>query len=135
MYVRSFGSRMSAPKCFFFSRTRPDRSFCPQGYPRGRLRDIRPQNLLFGLLFVPHHRRHHHHHHHHHQIALLHQELDCEYDVTLLRASPSKPCLNRCRAKKPMMTVRPTTNASHATQTEAITAIRDHNKLGPEKHQ
>ena len=31
----------------------PDRSFCPgrsPGYPRGRPRDIRPQNLLFGLL-------------------------------------------------------------------------------------
>ena len=32
----------------------PDSSFCPRtsaGYPRGRPRDIRPQNLLFGLLF------------------------------------------------------------------------------------
>ena len=31
----------------------PDRSFCPRrppGYPRGRPRDIRPQNLLFGLV-------------------------------------------------------------------------------------
>ena len=51
-----FGSWMSAPKCLFFPGFRegltevfaPGR---PPGYPRRRPPDIRPQNLLFGLLF------------------------------------------------------------------------------------
>ena len=52
---RDFGSWMSAPKCLFFQDFEgltevfaPGR---PPGYPRGRPRDIRPENLLFGLLF------------------------------------------------------------------------------------
>ena len=55
MDVRAFGSWMSAPKCLFFQDFEgltevfaPGR---PPGYPRGRPRDIRPENLLFGLLF------------------------------------------------------------------------------------
>ena len=48
---------MSTPKCLFFQDFQgltevfaPGR---PPGYPRGRPRDVRPQNLLFGLLFRP----------------------------------------------------------------------------------
>ena len=56
MDVRAFGSWMSAPKCLFFFQDfegltevfAPGR---PPGYPRGRPLDIRPQDLLFGLLF------------------------------------------------------------------------------------
>ena len=54
MDVRAFGSWMSAPKCLFFQDFEglsevfaPAR---PPGYPCGRPPDIRPQNLLFGLL-------------------------------------------------------------------------------------
>ena len=55
MDVRAFGSWTSAPKCLFFQDFEgltevfaPGR---PPGYPRGRPPDIRPQNLLFGLIF------------------------------------------------------------------------------------
>ena len=55
MDIRAFGSWMSAPKCWFSQDFEgltevfaPGR---PLGYPRGRPRDIRPQNLLFGLVF------------------------------------------------------------------------------------
>ena len=55
MDVRAFGSWMSAAKRLFFQDFEgltevfaPGR---PPGYPRGRPLDIRPQNLLFGLIF------------------------------------------------------------------------------------
>ena len=55
MHVRAFGSWMSAPRCLFFQDFEgltevfaPGR---PPGYPRGRPRDVWPQNLLFGLPF------------------------------------------------------------------------------------
>ena len=55
MDVRAFGSWMSAPKRLFFQDfeglTEVFAPGCPPGYPRGRPLDIRPQNLLFGLLF------------------------------------------------------------------------------------
>ena len=55
MDVRAFGSWMSAPKCLFFQDfeglTEVFAPGCPPGCPHGRPRDIRPQNLLFGLLF------------------------------------------------------------------------------------
>ena len=55
MDVRAFGSCTSAPKSLFFQDFEGfTEVFAPgrPGYPRGRLPDIRPRNLLFGLLFV-----------------------------------------------------------------------------------
>ena len=53
--VRAFGSWISTPKCLFFQDFEGlAEAFAPRrppGYPRGRPRDIWPQNLLFGLLF------------------------------------------------------------------------------------
>ena len=55
MDIRAFGSWMSAPKCLFSQDFEgltevfaPGR---PPGCPCARPQDIRPQNLLFGLLF------------------------------------------------------------------------------------
>ena len=54
MDVHAFGSWMSAPRCLFFQDFEGLTVFAPgrsPGYPRGPPPDIRPQNLLFGLLF------------------------------------------------------------------------------------
>ena len=56
MDVRAFGLWTSAPTCLFFQDfeglTEVFAPGHPPGHPRGRPPDIRPQNLLFGLLFA-----------------------------------------------------------------------------------